>query len=283
MLLSLLILLVLTISCSKDDSASSTDSKIDNLKIVAKATYSGGGSRGARQNSVVTISEFKINLKEIEFKLDDNYYGNDDNGNDDNGNDDNGNDDNGNDDNGNDDNGNDDNGNDDNGNHHSDDHDSNHDGYYGDEEEIELRGPFEIDLLSGQTTITSLNLPNGSYEEVEFKMNRNRDTSSTMYNKSIQIQGTIDGVPFLFWHNVEEKFEIDYHDLGQSLVIADNTATIVFDFNLDAILASVDLSVAVDGNGDGVIEISPNDPDGNQNLAHLIKNKIKEFTDLLDD
>ncbi len=263
MLLSLLILLVLTISCSKDDSASSTDSKIDNLKIVAKATYSGGGSRGARQNSVVTISEFKINLKEIEFKLDDNYYGNDDNGNDDNGNDDNGND--------------------DNGNHHSDDHDSNHDGYYGDEEEIELRGPFEIDLLSGQTTITSLNLPNGSYEEVEFKMNRNRDTSSTMYNKSIQIQGTIDGVPFLFWHNVEEKFEIDYHDLGQSLVIADNTATIVFDFNLDAILASVDLSVAVDGNGDGVIEINPNDPDGNQNLAHLIKNKIKEFTDLLDD
>ena len=67
-------------------------SKIDNLKIVAKATYSGGGSRGARQNSFVTISEFKINLKEIEFKLDDNYYGNDDNGNDDNGNDDNGND-----------------------------------------------------------------------------------------------------------------------------------------------------------------------------------------------
>jgi hypothetical protein len=253
MLLSLLILLVLTISCSKDDSASSTDSKIDNLKIVAKATYSGGGSRGARQNSIVTISEFKINLKEIEFKLDDNFYGNDDNGNDDNGN------------------------------HHSDDHDSNHDGYYGDEEEIELRGPFEIDLLSGQTTITSLNLPNGSYEEVEFKMNRNRDTSSTMYNKSIQIQGTIDGVPFLFWHNVEEKFEIDYNDLGQSLVIADNTVTIVFDFNLDTILANVDLSVAVDGNGDGIIEISPTDSDGNQNLAHLIKNKIKEFTDLLND
>ena len=47
MLLSLLILLVLTISCSKDDGASSTDSKIYNLKIVAKATYSGGGFNGA--------------------------------------------------------------------------------------------------------------------------------------------------------------------------------------------------------------------------------------------
>lgn len=259
MLFSLLALLFLFVACSKDDSTTATDSKTDNLKIVAKATYSGGKNGGSRRNSEVTISAFKINLKEIEFKLDDNYYGS------------------------NDDNSNDDNGNDDNGNHHSDDHDSNHDGFYGDEEEIELRGPFEIDLLSGQTTITSLNLPNGSYEEVEFKMNRNRDTTSSMYNKSIQIQGTIDGVPFQFWHNVEEKFEIDYDDLGQSLVIADNTATLVFNFDLDAILANVDLSTALDGNGDGVIEISPMDQDGNQNLAHAIKNKIKEFCDLLDD
>jgi hypothetical protein len=114
-------------------------------------------------------------------------------------------------------------------------------------------------------------------------MHRNTNASSDLYNKSIQIKGTIGTTPFIFWHNVEEDFEIDYEDAGQNLIISDNTATIVFEFDLDAVLANVDLSSANDGNGDGLIEISPNDPDGNQGLANTIKDKIKEYTDLLDD
>jgi membrane-bound lytic murein transglycosylase B len=44
----------------------------------------------------------------------------------------------------------------------------------------------------------------------------------------------------------------------------------------------VDLSGAVDGDGDGLIEIGPNDTDGNQALANLIANSIEDSCDLDD-
>ena len=233
-LLGLLAVIFSTASCSNDESSSNDVN--DNLTIVAKASYSGNSGR---MENAVSISEFKINLKEIEFELDDDFYDDDD--------------------------------------------DDYGDGFYGDDDEFELSGPFELDLLSGQTTITSINIPNGVYEEVEFEMARSTNSESELFNKSVLIKGTIGTTPFVFWHNIDEDFEIDYEDAGQNLVIADNSATIVIDFNLDAVLANVDLSNATDDNGDGLIEISPNDTDGNQSLANIIKDKIEEYTDLLDD
>lgn len=233
-LLGLLAVIFSTASCSNDES-SSNDAN-DNLTIVAKASYSGNTGR---MENAVSITDFKINLKEIEFELDDDFYDEDD--------------------------------------------DDYGDGFYGDDDEFELSGPFELDLLSGQTTITTINIPNGVYKEVEFEMARNTNPNSELFNKSVLIKGTIGSTPFVFWHNIDEDFEIDYEDAGQNLVISDNSATIVIDFNLDAVLANVDLSTAQDGNGDGLIEISPNDPDGNQSLANTIKDKIEEYTDLLDD
>jgi hypothetical protein len=47
--------------------------------------------------------------------------------------------------------------------------------------------------------------------------------------------------------------------------------------------STIDLSSTTDGNGDGIIEISPNDTDGNNALANTIKNLTKEGIDLLDD
>lgn len=233
-LLGLVAVIFSTASCSNDESSSNNAN--DNLTIVAKATYSGNTGR---MENAVSITEFKINLKEIEFELADDFYDDDD--------------------------------------------DDYGDGFYGDDDEFELKGPFELDLLSGQTTITSINIPNGVYEEVEFEMARSTNSASELFNKSVLIKGTIGSTPFVFWHNIDEDFEIDYEDAGQNLVISDNSATLVIDFNLDAVLASVDLSNAQDGNGDGLIEISPNDPDGNQSLANTIKDKIEEYTDLLDD
>lgn len=40
---------------------------------------------------------------------------------------------------------------------------------------------------------------------------------------------------------------------------------------------------ATDGNGDGIIKISPMDTDGNSALAHQIKELIKDAIELLDD
>lgn len=227
LLIGLFCLSLIGISCSKDDEQTS-----DNLTIKARATYASNRLAGFRANAAVTLNSFKINLKEIEFEMDDDF--------------------------------------------------SSGDGFYGDDDDIELRGPFELNLLNGTTEITSLDVPNGVYKEVEFKMAKNTTSGNAMFNKSIEIKGTIDGTPFEFWHNVEEDFEIDYDNTNQNIVVTDNTTTVFFDFDLNAAINSIDFSVATDGDGDGIIEINPNDTDGNQSLANLIKDRIKDSCDLDD-
>ncbi|MFY8182542.1 MAG: DUF4382 domain-containing protein [Flavobacterium sp.] len=226
LLIGLFCISLISVSCSKDDEQNS-----DNLTIKARSSYLANRSLEQKTNSNVNLTSFKINLKEIEFEMEDSSSG---------------------------------------------------DGFYGDDDDIELKGPFELNLLNGTYEITSLNVPSGVYKEVEFKMAKNRTIGSDMYNKSIEIKGTINGVPFEFWHNVEEDFEIDYEDTNQNIVVSNNSTSIIFDFDLTSALNSVDLSSATDNDGDGIIEINPNDTDGNQSLANLIKDKIKDSCDLDD-
>lgn len=230
LLLAILGLSLCTVSCTNDEKVNGGD----NVKLVAKTTYGlSSKARTAITDNKVVVNSFKINIKEIEFDMDDDF--------------------------------------------------SNGDGFYGDDDDIELKGPFELNLLGGPTEIVGLNIPNGVYEEVEFKMHKSNNSSSDMFNKSIKMEGTINAVPFIFWHNVEEDFEIDYEDTNQQLVVKENNpVNVVFDFDLNAVLSAIDLSTAVDGNKDGIIEISPNDPDGNRSLANKIKDKIKDFCDLED-
>lgn len=154
--------------------------------------------------------------------------------------------------------------------------------------DIKLKSPFELDLLNGNTAITTLlntiELPNATYEEVEFKMHK--AVSGPMNGKSIVMSGTINGKPFEFWHDTDEEFEIDFTDGNKDFVVNGVNQKLTIAFNLNTLLTAVtgvDITVARDGNGNGIIEINPNDNDGNKDLAHLIKKKIEEATDLLDD
>ncbi|NNT71504.1 DUF4382 domain-containing protein [Flavobacterium sp. IMCC34852] len=160
--------------------------------------------------------------------------------------------------------------------------DSDDDGFYDSDDEFELYGPFELDLLNQNAPVTTVTVPNGTYEEVEFKLHKSTNSASAMFNKSIEITGTINGTPFIFWHDIDEDFEIDYEDTNQNLVINNNSYDLVFNFDLNQVLSMVDLSSAVDGDGDGVIEIGPNDTDGNQALANLIEDSIEDSCDLDD-
>ena len=232
LLFGLVVVTVLAASCSNDED-NKMDNQNENLSIKARTSYSTAKFSNQRTSAAtVTLNSFKINLKEIEFEMDDDF--------------------------------------------------STGDGFYGDDEDIELKGPFELSLLNTTTEITSLNIPNGVYEEVEFKMAKNTNSTSSMYNKSIEIKGSINGKPFEFWHNVEEDFEIDFEDTNQNLTINNNSATIYFDFDLTTAIKSIDFSVATDEDGDGIIEINPNDNDGNRSLANLIKDKIKDSCELDD-
>lgn len=44
------------------------------------------------------------------------------------------------------------------------------DGYYDYEDEFELEGPFELDLLAGEINFLTVDVPNGDFEELEFKV-----------------------------------------------------------------------------------------------------------------
>lgn len=237
---------LLLTSCSNNGDENPSGSS--SVKMAAKASYTSSKSAAAKNLSTVVLSEFMVNIKEIELEIDDDFF-DDDNNDDNNGSDDNGWDD---------------------------------DGYFNFDDDIELKGPFELDLLNSQVVFADVNLPNAVYEEIEFEFEKNQNPASPLYQKTVLLTGTIDGIAFEFWHNFEEEFEVDFEDANQDVVI-DGNGTIVINFDLNAVINNVDFSLAVDGDGDGTIEISPNDDDGNNALASLLKQRIKDFADLLDD
>ena len=159
-------------------------------------------------------------------------------------------------------------------------------------EDVKLKGPFVLNVLEQnafvEDLITTVNVPNARYEEVEFKLHKNSEAGD-MNGKSIWITGTIDGKPFIFWHDTDEEFEIDFENADTDIVINANTASLAINFQLErlfsAVKGGVNLSMATDGDGDGVIEINPGslDNDGNKDLAHALKSLLEDAADLIDD
>lgn len=156
--------------------------------------------------------------------------------------------------------------------------------FYGD---LELEGPFELDLsqLDVVFPFANVDIPLGQYEELEFDITRSSNSESILFQRSILLEGTIQGVPFVFWHNFEEDVEVDFEDTNIDIVVESTGESVVINFDMSFLFNTniIDLSNATDNNGDGVIEISPNDQDGNNALANLIKETIKDAIELLDD
>jgi len=237
-----IVVLLITVASCSNDSGTGQNT----MKIIAKATYTNPANKsgsGAVMNTDVVLTSFTINIKEIEFELSESEgY---DSGDDDHG-------------------------------------DDNHDGMYNDDDEIKLSGPWELNLLNQSAPITTVAIANGTYEEVEFKLNKSLISTSPMYNKTVELRGTINGIPFVFWHDFEQEFEIDYEDSAQNLVVNNGSFDLVFNFDLNQVLSQVDLSSAVDGNGNGVIEIGPDDTDGNNALAQTLNDHIEDATEMED-
>lgn len=223
-------------------SCSKDDSNSGVLSVSAKATTVNKSFNVKNINAQVIISDFLLNIKEFELEMDDNEQGDD--------------------------------------NEQWDD-----DGYYDFNDDLELQGPFELDLMSGQVTFFSVDVPNGTFEEIEFKFDESTDATSDLFGKSILIKGTVDSTPFIFWHDFDDEIEVDFEDPQFDIVVQNSSNSVIIDFDLSLLfngVNSIDLSQATDDNGDGTIEISPSDNDGNNELAHQIKDKIKTLIDLLD-
>ena len=154
-------------------------------------------------------------------------------------------------------------------------------------DEIHFRGPFQIDLLNGSDALTqtigNVFVPDGLYKELRFKFHKDEDLPSTdnLFDRSIYMEGTIDDIPFVFWHDTSENL-----DVGRStgVLVEGNVVNFTVEFDISQFLNSlhqIDLSLATDNNKDGLIEIYPNDNDGNQDIADKLKDNIKMAADLL--
>ena len=157
-----------------------------------------------------------------------------------------------------------------------------------DTDEIQFRGPYQVDLLNGTDALTqtigNVIVPDGLYKELRFKFHKDEEAPLTddLYDKSIYIEGTIDGIPFVFWHDTSENL-----DVGRStgVQVTDGTVNFTVTFDISQFLNSfneIDLSLALDNNQDGVIEIHPNDEDGNQDISDKLKDNIKATADIID-
>ena len=161
------------------------------------------------------------------------------------------------------------------------------DDLYGDDDvyqDVELMGPFTLNLMDNGATLTqplaNIDLPAGLYDEIEFEFEKSRQADSPILGKSIQISGTINSIPFVFFTDEEYEVEVEFEN-GQTLTITQlEDVVLQIEFDLTGLFGAnsgaVNLNNAQDGNNDGLIEIHANDPDGNQALAEQIE-------DLLDD
>jgi hypothetical protein len=156
-----------------------------------------------------------------------------------------------------------------------------------DTDEVQFRGPYQIDLLNNSDalsqTIGNAFVPDGRYKELRFKFHKDEDLPATddLFDRSIYIEGTIDGLPFVFWHDTSENL-----DVGRStgVLVQGGAVDFTVQFDISQFLSSlnqIDLGQATDDNNDGLIEIFPNDQDGNQDIAADLKENIKMAADLM--
>ena len=247
------LILAITFSCSKDNTSPTTSGRIE---LKAKATLNNLAAKNSpstKNLSNLIISSFKINIKNIEFERDINDDSN---------------------------------------------HDSDHDSNLDEESNlnhsdstytnVELQGPFELDLVANNTSITiaTTDIPNNNFDEIEFELHKSTDPLSSIYGKSIEIKGDINGTPFIFWTNNEEEMKVNCNKSNTNIIVDGSTTTAIINFDLSAIFGAtslIDFSIAIDGNGDGIIEISSDNIDGNIELAYLIKNLLEENSEIEND
>ncbi|RDI58254.1 hypothetical protein [Flavobacterium glaciei] len=227
--ISILALLALVISSCTNDSASEGNVS---LKASAVSTTGKTSLTSRTAASTVVLTDFKINIGNIEFEtdMDDAMY--------------------------------------------------TIDPIYDD---VKLHGPFLLDLLDPNLTlstfITSVNVPNARYEEIEFNFEKSTVVGE-MNGKTYLIKGTINGKPLMIWSDEDAELELDFEDRNKDFTINDNNVGLNIKFQLDLIMAKINLwanqGLLLDTDGDGVIEITTGNDDGNSSFGEQIKDLLEK-------
>ena len=147
----------------------------------------------------------------------------------------------------------------------------------GGDKNLRWKGPYVYDMIAGSVTpaLADVQIPDGSYRRVEFKLKPYRDGASTdpLMNNSIYVSGTavVAGVSktFEFLLQDSEKFRLS----GDKFKV-DASATNKIAINLDptAWFTGVDFSLAT-ANADGTLTL---DAESNKSLWKIVRRNIKK-------
>lgn len=156
--------------------------------------------------------------------------------------------------------------------------------------EIKLKGPFEINLVENGlgmvvTLFDDLILPETGYDEIEFEFDNNENPISEMYEKTLLIKGTINGMPFIFFTDEEFEMEIEFENPVDLSEVGNAIILVSFDLQalFDPAFGGIDITSAQDGNGNGIIEIIEDDTDGNKDLAEKIADRLDDIIEAFED
>jgi len=156
-------------------------------------------------------------------------------------------------------------------------------------EDSKLVGPFLLDLLDPNKplsqVIASVNVPNAKYEAIKIMFEKSI-VAGDMSGKTYLIKGTINGKDFLIWSDKGVELKMHFADPAKDFTVNSNDTSLNIKIQLDAIMAKLttlaNQGLLLDGNGDGVIEISTSNVDGNQVIGEQIR-AILENESHLDD
>ncbi len=156
--------------------------------------------------------------------------------------------------------------------------------------DIELEGPFEVDLMKNgdplsTTIVQNIDLPQAVYDEIEFKFRESENANSEMSGKSILVKGTINETPFIFWTDEDIEVEIEFENdvLLDEAQMAVLTVAIDVLALFDPMQGGINISGATDTNDNGTIEIYPEDPDGNEDLADQLWDKLEDIIEAFEE
>ncbi|NOR29006.1 MAG: hypothetical protein GQ540_10820 [Lutibacter sp.] len=147
-----------------------------------------------------------------------------------------------------------------------------------------FEGPYYLNMSNNNTLvdIATVTVPNNTYDKVKFNLHKNTDSQLALDQKSVEITGDIDGIPFVFWHNTENLVEVEFNN-SLELSILGNNANALIKFDLNSLLTIVQTigfngtsPEKADRNGNGIIEINPNNDDGNGEIAAIFLGLIQD-------
>ncbi len=249
------VMVLLLASCQKESNRTNVQLNIRSSETLIKSASSDIQTvikSSSAALSAIVIEEFLINIREVEFELDESFSGFD-------------------------------------GSYESSDDDNDEfddDDIYDD---IEFEGPYLIDIMSQDVldgmVLDNFSLPYATFDEIELDIAPSHDLDNAkMAGHSIFVAGTIDGMPFELWTNKEEEIEIEFDD-DQAVSLTQEDIKFYINISLDKIksnLGAMNLGAAADGNNNGIIEIGHDDPDGNHELASSLLNAFAGCFDLDD-